>query len=502
MRMDGLSRGTQNVIIGPDIMPGDVFGHTDLVFQQQESAFIIDLRKKIKENDTDMHGQKTNSGSHETNAFRGGLSRSMDSKSSIFKSLDSTKLKHSRPNTGNNVSSSDRKGTHSLNTTGSSQHPSDQTNKGNTSPNKRELQEMHRDHSKHLLEHDINPQVTPLPRPRSRQNKLPVDLKNIRSLSKTWTDLAATMNQPQNTSLRHIRSGHLTALPSQNLSHSSFGGHTSNDGDNHATVQSNALRHHRALAPGLFATYTTHSYCEVLMLNDKDFQRYLFNLAVNDFNKRFDVLKASGIFHTWSDLDVVRLARMGRIKSYKQGDIILAQKERPYHVYFVLSGLCKAYKTPNRIEVLERKLIEAKTKAEAYDLKYSYHHKLRNVIPHVEVAQVLSNAQGQLKDIAQHLNGQQSVASSPKKPIIAHKASKSHNSSLQSPTDIITADITSKITQSEAERFKLQLDIQQLEYLLHKAISAANGSRGSNIGGYTPGQLGKTTPNETSSSGI
>jgi hypothetical protein len=71
---------------------------------------------------------------------------------------------------------------------------------------------------------------------------------------------------------------------------------------------------------------------------------------------------------------------MGRINSFKAGDIILEQGERPAFLYFIVSGMCRVFKRPNGTDVLVRRLREAKFKAEQFDLKYAYHHQLRNIL--------------------------------------------------------------------------------------------------------------------------
>jgi hypothetical protein len=63
--------------------------------------------------------------------------------------------------------------------------------------------------------------------------------------------------------------------------------------------------------------------------------------------------------------------------------VILAQGEKPNHLYFILNGICKVKKKSKKIEILSRLLSEARQKAEKHDTGYKFHYRLRNSINQV-----------------------------------------------------------------------------------------------------------------------
>ena len=74
---------------------------------------------------------------------------------------------------------------------------------------------------------------------------------------------------------------------------------------------------------------------------------------------------------------------MGHVATYKSGDLILQQGEKPAHLYIIMKGMCRAYKRPQEKEIFMTKLAALKQKALQFDTKYAYHHKLRNTLrPH------------------------------------------------------------------------------------------------------------------------
>jgi hypothetical protein len=96
-----------------------------------------------------------------------------------------------------------------------------------------------------------------------------------------------------------------------------------------------------------------------------------------------------------------------------------------------MKGMCKAYKKPHRGEIYLRHLNILKAKAERYDVKYTYHHKMRHVLKKPE-----------------HVN-------------LKHKQ-KNHSESninIHSP----------HLTDTEYSRYLLAQEIQKYEILLHKA---------------------------------
>jgi len=136
----------------------------------------------------------------------------------------------------------------------------------------------------------------------------------------------------------------------------------------------------RALRSGMFTTYFMSTICELLLVSEANFNRYLYPYAAEDLRKRISVLKSSCVFQDWRTEDLIRLARMGRVQTFRTGEVILTQGDLPSFCYFILKGMCKSYKRPNKCEILDKKLTEAKLKAERHDLKYMFHAGLRHTL--------------------------------------------------------------------------------------------------------------------------
>ena len=150
-----------------------------------------------------------------------------------------------------------------------------------------------------------------------------------------------------------------------------------------ATMQVLAAAKRRAVAPGMFLTYTMLTPCELLVVGDKQFDEYLRDIAVEEFTKTMSTVNACSIFESWSAEDRVRVARMSHVRTYKSGDLILKQGDKPSHLFIVVKGMVRAFKRPQEKEIFVAKLAALKQKALQFDTKYVYHHQLRNTLrPH------------------------------------------------------------------------------------------------------------------------
>jgi hypothetical protein len=92
----------------------------------------------------------------------------------------------------------------------------------------------------------------------------------------------------------------------------------------------------RSLSSGMFMTYGMHSMCELLMVGEKDFERILLTAALDDLRRRLEVLHSSCVFSSWSKNDHIRLARMGQVRTFKRGEVILQQGVRPEYLYIIM----------------------------------------------------------------------------------------------------------------------------------------------------------------------
>lgn len=136
----------------------------------------------------------------------------------------------------------------------------------------------------------------------------------------------------------------------------------------------------RALRRGMFMTYTMTSQCELLLVPEFDFKRLLYPYACADLEKRISIIMASGVFKGWKRDDIIRLTRMGHVRTFRSGKVILQQGQKPMFLYLIMKGMCRSYKRKNTTEIISKRLEEAKERAERHDLKYTYHHKLRRVL--------------------------------------------------------------------------------------------------------------------------
>ena len=116
----------------------------------------------------------------------------------------------------------------------------------------------------------------------------------------------------------------------------------------------------RALSPDLLCSYYAQTQCELLLIPQPSFDYILSSRALEDFRRKFNVIKACGVFNLWTNHEKVRLARMGIVRSFKPGAVILEQGDVPNYAYFVVSGIVKVKKRSDRVEILTRLLDDAK----------------------------------------------------------------------------------------------------------------------------------------------
>lgn len=134
----------------------------------------------------------------------------------------------------------------------------------------------------------------------------------------------------------------------------------------------------RGLTPNTFMSCYVMKPTEVLLISAEDFSQRLFSLAEKDFEKRMELLSASGLFNDeLSVIDIVRMVRMCRVEAFRPGTIILKQGEIPTKLFFVMNGICKVQKRPDKAERTRARLLEMTEQTDEHDMKYSFHHKLR-----------------------------------------------------------------------------------------------------------------------------
>jgi CRP-like cAMP-binding protein len=137
---------------------------------------------------------------------------------------------------------------------------------------------------------------------------------------------------------------------------------------------------HRCFQPNIFASSEIEAMSEILLIPRSLFDKVIASHVIEDMKRRLDIIVASRLFSNWNQYDIIRLARMGQVKSFKSGDIIIEQAMQPNYLYLIMKGMCKAYKKPHRGEIYLRHLNILKAKAERHDMKYTYHHKMRHIL--------------------------------------------------------------------------------------------------------------------------
>ena len=187
----------------------------------------------------------------------------------------------------------------------------------------------------------------------------------------------------------------------------------------HQSQQQQALP--RALRSGSFMSYHVQAPTELIMIRRKDFNRHISPNAIKCLEDRLVAIRSTGIFAGYPSTEIVRIARMGFVRHYKSEDIILAQDSVPDKLYIVMKGLCRVIKHPTRAETVVRKLAELQEQAREFDCKYAFHHLLRGV------------------------------------------------ATLVPETSVPPDRRSNHVTQSELERYKLDLEINRLQAQLSKA---------------------------------
>jgi hypothetical protein len=247
--------------------------------------------------------------------------------------------------------------------------------------------------------------------------------------------------------------------------------HSHAEGHGHNANNSAANSHlARARAPGMFATYTMTTLCELMIINAKDFHRVLYHTAMDEFLKRLQVLQVCGVFSGLDWQDLVRLARMSQVQTYNSGDIILKQGTRPKYIYFVIDGLCQVWAQANNAEIFERQLNELQEKARRHDLKYTYHHKLRTTYTRGDLPQVKNHKQIS----ALYMLQQQRATASAMDMAAHHIDPNSPTAVLNKETNDVYMNLQweTNITSAEILRQELGLEIEQVKVKLARARAA------------------------------
>lgn len=132
--------------------------------------------------------------------------------------------------------------------------------------------------------------------------------------------------------------------------------------------------------PGIFMSYRVLPMTEILFIPPDAFMKHLVPSVRSELMSRLETIKACKIFEGFSYRSHVQLARMGMTQYYRAGEMIIDQGAVPDFLYLVTKGMCKAYKKPNKIDILNKNLDTLKQKAADHDVRYHFHHRLRHTM--------------------------------------------------------------------------------------------------------------------------
>lgn len=253
-------------------------------------------------------------------------------------------------------------------------------------------------------------------------------------------------------------------------------GRLSSNAEERETHHARAIEDYRALSPLAFGNCHLSAMSEILLLSSPVFQSTLVHWAEEEFRSRLSTVKACGVFSTWSKHDIVRLARMAQTRSYKAGETILAQKEKPQFLHVVMKGMCKVLKRPNQSEVLERKLVELRAKASRHDFKYLYHHGLRNELSKGDIRPILNGETipgGASQQVAMdNSDPSLGLTSGPEgSPGVALSRVGSMSSAFANFQATVNVLSYTHVTSSEELRYQLELEIRFLEAEIARVTS-------------------------------
>jgi len=134
--------------------------------------------------------------------------------------------------------------------------------------------------------------------------------------------------------------------------------------------------------PGIFMSYRVQPLTEVLFIPPDMFSRHLIPSVRSELMSRLETIKACKVFEGFSYRSHVQLARMGMTQYFCAGEMIIDQGATPNFLYIVTKGMCKAYKKPNKVDILNKNLDQLRQRAADHDTRYHFHHRLRhNMVP-------------------------------------------------------------------------------------------------------------------------
>lgn len=120
---------------------------------------------------------------------------------------------------------------------------------------------------------------------------------------------------------------------------------------------------------------------ELLLIPAATFNSLLRGVVLRQFWSRVQLLKGSGIFKEWPFDDIARLARLAFLRGYDDERVILRQGDKPSWLFIVSKGVCRVERAPHNTVRLGRDLQDTIRQLEHIQTQYSFHHRLRHIVP-------------------------------------------------------------------------------------------------------------------------
>ena len=193
------------------------------------------------------------------------------------------------------------------------------------------------------------------------------------------------------------------------------GGADSNNNDNDNDHE--GVKRFRAVP--LRETYFCTENCELLLVLQQDFNKYMRKVCNDLQREKFQILKRSRIFKGWSTDAMIRLARLGRMKVIPRNTRVVEQNKQVENLYFLQKGIAKVFKYPDRCAQLVREKTLLLNELNLNRQMYSYHRCLKGSMQKQEKMDLPGLGMGMLARGVEKIQGGEGVFISPEQIVSA-----------------------------------------------------------------------------------
>ena len=130
----------------------------------------------------------------------------------------------------------------------------------------------------------------------------------------------------------------------------------------------------RAFQPGSFTSYNISEPTELAVIPFTAVRNALVPALRTHLLDTMELLRASGLFWTFSKAELVRLVRSAFTKRFQPGEVMLRQGSKPTCIFIMIKGLGRVLKRPTRTQALQRRLTAVKAAQRTLINKYAFHH--------------------------------------------------------------------------------------------------------------------------------